>query len=213
MELQYTVRGGDGKEYGPANLEQITEWIGEGRLPAQQQIRRSDMQHWAAAGDFLELQPVYASRAASVPAAAPATTSPQPHQQAPDAAQIKSNAAWFHWIAGLSLINSIAAFSGGSWRFFIGLGVTQLLDDFGRSLQGGGKLIVLFLDLAAAALFVAFGVFAQKGHQWAFIVGMVLFLLDGLVFLLVQDWLGVGFHVFVLYCLFRGLMACRASRG
>ena len=65
--------------------------------------------------------------------------------------------------------------------------------------------MVLALDLLAAAVFILFGVFANKGHRWAFIVGMVLFALDGLIFLLAQDWIGVGFHVFVLYCFFRGL--------
>jgi hypothetical protein len=31
---------------------------------------------------------------------------------------------------------------------------------------------------------------------------------------LVRDWLGVGFHGFVLYCLFRGFTACQQlARG
>jgi hypothetical protein len=43
----------------------------------------------------------------------------------------------------------------------------------------------------------------------AVMVGMVLFALDGLIFLLAQDWLGVGFHALVLWWLFRGFGACR----
>jgi hypothetical protein len=42
---------------------------------------------------------------------------------------------------------------------------------------------------------------------------MVLFALDGGIFLLTQDWIGVGFHIFVLYCLFRGFKACRELKG
>ena len=69
--------------------------------------------------------------------------------------------------------------------------------------------MVLTLDLLSAGAVVLFGVFAHKRHLWAFVVGMVLIALDGLIFLIAQDWLGVGFHVFVLYCLFRGAKACR----
>ena len=39
---------------------------------------------------------------------------------------------------------------------------------------------------------------------------MVLYALDGLLFLLVQDWLSLGFHVFALYAMFKGYTAlCR----
>ena len=123
--------------------------------------------------------------------------------------QLKSGASWFYWIAGLSLINSISAFSGSTWRFIIGLGITQIIDVFGTRLETGGKLVSLALDLCVAGLFILFGVFAHKAHTWAFLVGMVLFALDGLIFLLAQDWLGVGFHALVLYWLFRGFSAAR----
>jgi hypothetical protein len=126
---------------------------------------------------------------------------------------VKSAGAWFYWVAGLSLINSIAAFSGSSWRFIFGLGVTQKFDAIGAEMASGGKMIALLLDVLAAGVFVLFGVFAQKAHLWSFIVGMVFFALDGVIFVIAQDWLGVGFHVFVLYCLFRGVVACRASHA
>ena len=39
---------------------------------------------------------------------------------------------------------------------------------------------------------------------------MALYALDGLIYLIGQEWLGVGFHAFALFCLFRGFKACRA---
>ena len=202
------VRGDDGKEYGPASFDQLSAWVREGRLPRQTDVRRSDMEHWAAAGDFSELQPLFGATAAVATAATAPQTSAKPKD--PGAAgQLRSGASWFYWIAGLSLINTIAAFSGSSWRFIVGLGITQVFDAFASKLSGGGKLVALLLDLMGAGVFVLFGVFAHKAHQWAFIIGGVLFALDGLIFLAVQDWLGVAFHVFVLYCLFRGFSACR----
>jgi hypothetical protein len=145
--------------------------------------------------------PISATTATAAQTAAP--------PQALAAAQAKSGGSWFYWIAGLSLINSISAFSGSTWRFIVGLGITQLFDAVGTSLGSSGKVIVLALDLLVAGLFILFGLFAVKGHLWAFVVGMILFALDSLVFLLVQDWIGVGFHVFVLYCLFRGFQGSR----
>ena len=211
MEFTYTVRGADGQEYGPANLEKISLWHREGRISAATELRRSDREHWSPAGNFAELGIATAQAAAlpaiNLPAADTATTSTADDPAA--IAKLKSGASWFYWIAGLSLVNSIAAISGGDWRFILGLGITQVIDAIVDRASGGAKAVVLFLDLLVAGGFVLFGVFAHKRHQWAFITGMVLFGLDGLIFLLVQDWLGIGFHVFVLYCLFRGLKACR----
>ena len=207
MQLTYTVRGADGKEYGPATLEQFTAWAREGRVQAQQEVRRSDMEHWGSASRFTELQsafpPATTVPSPITPAAANSTLNPAAE------ARMKSGASWFYWIAGLSLINSIAAFSGGDWRFILGLGITQIIDALGNEFGGAGRIMVLVLDLIVAGIFILFGVFAHKRHAWAFVTGMVLFALDGVVFMVVQDWLGVGFHVFVLYCFFRGLKACR----
>ena len=108
MELTYKVRGADGKEYGPVTLQQLTGWVGEGRLPPQQQVQRSDMSYWAAASDFAELQPLYAPAAS--PAASPAAQATSPPQAvAVAAARTRSGASWFYWIAGLSLVNSVVA--------------------------------------------------------------------------------------------------------
>jgi hypothetical protein len=207
MELTYQIRGADGNEYGPATLEQVTAWAREGRVQSQQEVRRSDMEHWSPAGAFSELQSVFAAPVNVE--ASNATATAMPTRDPATEAQLKSGASWFYWIAGLSLINSIVAFTGSDWRFILGLGITQIFDAFGNDLGGAGKAVVLMLDLLAAGVLVFFGVFAHKRHLWAFVVGMVLIALDGLIFLFVQDWLGVGFHVFVLYCLFRGAKACR----
>jgi hypothetical protein len=217
MNLMYMVRGADGKEYGPVSLEQLSGWIRENRLRGEQEVKRSDMEHWAAANAFEELGPMFSqfSQSASAPPAigpGPTAAAPKP-QAAASMAQMRSGASWFYWVAALSLINSVVAFTGSSWQFIIGLGITRIIDEFGNGLGTAGKGVALVLDLLAAGVLVLFGIFGHKGHSWAFIVGMVLFALDGVIFLLAQDWLGVGFHAFVLFCLFRGLMACRELKA
>jgi len=81
MELEYRVRGADGKEYGPANLEQLNEWIQQGRLRQKHEVRRNDMEHWVPAGDFLELQPFY-EQPVNLPAAVSG-----PHTARPEASE------------------------------------------------------------------------------------------------------------------------------
>ena len=218
MEETYTLRAADGQEYGPATLDQIINWVREARVNENSELRRSDMQHWARAADFVELKPAFQNGpTAPAPSTAPAMRAFQSTTatagDAATVAQLKSGASWFYWIAALSLINSIAAASGSDWRFIVGLGITQVFDGIGAGFEGSGKIVALVLDLLAAGVLVLFGVFGYKRHLWAFIVGMVLFALDTLVFLLVQDWIGVGFHVFVLFCLFRGFQACRVLRN
>ena len=118
MELTYTVQGADGKEYGPVTTEQIAAWIREGRVTSRQSVRRSDMERWAPAQDFSELQPLLPS---STTVAAVAPTGPATTNDASAVARLKSGASWFYWIAGLSLINSISAAAGSTWRFIVGL--------------------------------------------------------------------------------------------
>ena len=210
MEHSYTIRAGDGREYGPATLEQLTGWAREGRVNPQTEIRRSDMAHWSPATSFVELQAVFPPAATP---GTPQTISPNPAPATGDPhalAQLKSGASWFYWIAGLSLINSVAAMSGSDWRFIFGLGITQVLDAVGAEIGGAARFVMFGLDLVVAGIFIFFGVFAHKRHLWAFITGMVIFAIDTLLMLGLQQWISLAVHAFVIFCLFRGMQACRA---
>ena len=131
--------------------------------------------------------------------------------------QFKSGANWFYWIAALSLVNSMVQAFGGTFGFVVGLGITQVFDAVGRgAAEAGGAIgtvvrgFAFVLDLFAAGVFALFGFLARKRMRWAFVVGMALYALDGLLFLLVGDLLGVAFHAFALFGIFVGLRAHRA---
>jgi len=132
----------------------------------------------------------------------------------------KGSASNFHWIAGLSLVNSIIQLMGGNWSFFFGLGITQLIDGISRALAhniGGNastiiQIVAFLLNVSIAGIFVMFGVFAQKQQKWAFIVGMILYALDGLLFLIVSDFLNIGFHIFILFGLYSGMKSINKYR-
>ncbi|MGB8509668.1 MAG: hypothetical protein WCD76_14875 [Pyrinomonadaceae bacterium] len=127
-------------------------------------------------------------------------------------ARCLSGARWFYWIAALSLITSIISLSGSRFGFIVSLGVTQLVDGLANGAASGGssapKVVAIVFDVMAVGLFALVGYFASKRLAWVFIAGMAIYLLDGLIFLLVRDWLGIAFHAFVLYSIFGGYQAC-----
>ena len=55
MDAQYKIIGGDGREYGPATLEEIVAWIRDGRVAGSTQIWRDDLASWAPASSYYEL--------------------------------------------------------------------------------------------------------------------------------------------------------------
>lgn len=116
-------------------------------------------------------------------------------------------ASWFYWIAGLSIINSLLVFFKTNMSFVVGLGITMIFDYIGQSIGGIANIVTLSLTVLISLVFIAFGYFASKGHSWVFIFGMILYTIDGLLFLTVMDWLAIGFHAFVLFCLYGGLQA------
>jgi len=123
--------------------------------------------------------------------------------------RFKSGANWFFWIAGLSIINSIILIAGGKWNFIVGLGITQLIDAIASEIGTAGMGVALVLDIIVAGIFVIFGIFARKRYTWSFIIGMILYALDGVLFFVVQDWLGIGFHILVLFFIYSGLSAMK----
>lgn len=51
----YRIIGADGKEYGPINLEQLRQWIAEGRASGQTRIREEGSTEWKIVSDLPEI--------------------------------------------------------------------------------------------------------------------------------------------------------------
>jgi hypothetical protein len=128
--------------------------------------------------------------------------------------RLNDGANWFYAIAGLSIINSIIFLAGGNFYFVIGLGISQLIDGIavavaGQTGQNAGlliKMVAFGLDILIAIVFVLFGFFARR-HKWIYVVGMIIYALDGFIFLIGPDLLSIGFHLLALYGLYNGLKA------
>lgn len=81
----YKIIGADGQEYGPVTLEQLRQWITEGRADAQTQAQAVGTSDWKSLKDFPEFGPLFAAPVpTTAPPAAPAaqmTTPPAPQQR------------------------------------------------------------------------------------------------------------------------------------
>jgi hypothetical protein len=68
-----------------------------------------------------------------------------------------------------------------------------------------GVVLDLIINGFVAGVLLLFWNFARKGEKWAFIVGMALYAVDGLILLSLKDVLGTAFHAYALYRMYRGI--------
>ncbi len=68
MDTQYKIIGGDGVEYGPVSLDELQNWISDGRVSGATQVWRSDMSLWSSADRYQELQDDLSRLYANAPA-------------------------------------------------------------------------------------------------------------------------------------------------
>lgn len=114
-------------------------------------------------------------------------------------AHVVGGARWFYWIVGLSIINSLLAMGGAPIRFVFGLGITQFVPGYVAS-------------AAMLALFALCGYFGSKMQKWPFILGGILYLLDGGLCLFHQDYISVAVHAYVLFRIYQGFSKINDAR-
>ena len=123
---------------------------------------------------------------------------------------LKGGASWFIWIALLSIINSILIlFFEGKFGFIIGLGITQLLDNvllalYNNNLDPLMKLIAFTADLIIFLFFVLIAYKAGKKSKIWFMIGIIIYSIDSLLFLFFKDWLSLAFHFLALFAIING---------
>ncbi len=150
------------------------------------------------------------SSTATAPAAAPAANQALAEERLKLQSRVRSGAGWLFAVAGFSVVNSTLVFFNANLHFIVGLGITQIADGIGKGAGGGGAIAGFIVSLFMAGLFALFGKFARDEKQWSFIAGMVIYGLDGLIFLAFGEMLDLAFHAFAIYCMFQGLRALSA---
>jgi hypothetical protein len=114
---------------------------------------------------------------------------------------------WFneHIEAGVTYANRPQGATTGAWPGYQAFG--------GWKGSGStGKAIGIVINAIAAGLLALFGVFAGKGHAWAFLIGMVVIALDTVLVGLLQIWISLAIHIWALVSIFNGFRASRQLR-
>lgn len=134
--------------------------------------------------------------------------------------RVRSGANWFYWIAALSVINSIIIMAQGGVTFIVGLGITQIIDGLALALADQEPVlkpvftfIAIGLNLCVVSVCALFGLLANKRFAWAFWLGMLIYALDGLIFLLLGAYFPFGFHIYALLSIYGGVKALRELNG
>src|SRR6267143_1850589 len=125
-----------------------------------------------------------------------------------------SGGAWFYWVGGASILNTILGAAGTQWGLAVGLGVTYLIDGLAEGLSNTVRtpIYAVIIDVAIAGGFLLIGRAARRGNLGWYAVGTVLYLLDGLLFVLAQDILGIAVHAIAIYGLISGWRAARSLK-
>ncbi len=119
----------------------------------------------------------------------------------------QSGARWFWWIAGLSAVNVACDLGHAGINFVLGLAFTQVAQAFASNIA-----LALVIDALFIGGFYLVGLQAQKGRTWAFVLGGLLYLCDGLLYLKFEIWMSVAFHAFALFQIGKAFMSLQAAR-
>ncbi len=122
-------------------------------------------------------------------------------------ARVRSGAGWLLAVAIFSVVNSALGFFDAKLHFIVGLGLTQIVDGVGKVGGTAGSAAGLVITLFVAGVFASFWKFARDAQKWAFLAGMILYALDGLIFLGFGLWLDLAFHAFAIFNMYKGLSA------
>jgi Fas apoptotic inhibitory molecule (FAIM1) len=121
--------------------------------------------------------------------------------------RVQSGGRWFYWIAGLSAVNFVIFVMGSDTGFALGTAIDWLLQGILEELAGPS--LGWLAHMVVIAFFLFLGTRATAGAQWAFVLGGLVYTLDGLIFLLVGDLLGIAVHAFALFAIVGGTIAVR----
>jgi hypothetical protein len=120
--MNYKILGSDQKEYGPITLEQLRQWMAEGRVNAQTMVQPEGASDWKPLAAFPELMPL------ATPASAPLAAANPEAARATAAAMINGPAI------GLIVTGALGALGAVSGIIMNALGMT--INQFGPN-QGG----------------------------------------------------------------------------
>ena len=112
------------------------------------------------------------------------------------------------------MVSTLIMLASGGIFFVVGLGVTFIADAIAQANAQQapetaiiGNVVAFGFSAAMSLFFCGFGWLAVKRYQPLFLVGMLLYLLDGLLFLMLGQVMAAAFHAYALYGMWSGFQA------
>lgn len=125
--------------------------------------------------------------------------------------RVQSGGRWFYWIAGFSAVNLVFFFMGSSTGFALGTAIDWFLQGILEDLANPS--VAWIAHVAVVAFFAFLGVRATAGAQWAFLLGGLVYAVDGLLLLLIGDWIGIVVHAVALFAIVSAIVSLRQLRS
>jgi hypothetical protein len=125
--------------------------------------------------------------------------------------RVQSGGRWFYLIAGLSAVNFVFFFMGSGTGFALGTAIDWFLQGILEELADPS--LAWIAHVAVIAFFAFLGVRATAGAQWAFLLGGLVYAIDGLLLLLIGDWIGIVVHAIALFAIVSAIISLRQLRS
>ena len=157
----YRILGGDGKEYGPVTLQQLQQWVAEGRVNLQSRVQLDGNTDWKPLAEYPEFQP------------APATAAPPPLPTPPVGASKTIGLAITSLVLGILSITCFSILTGIP-AIICGILALNRINKSGGRLRGQGQAIgglvtggvsLLMIPIMAAMLLPAFSAAREKTRR------------------------------------------------
>lgn len=131
--------------------------------------------------------------------------------------KVATGASWFLFMAAFTVLNTVLVIAHSP----IGMALGFILTDYIVAIanENGSVGIGIAIVLVPILIFAGLGRFAGKGARWAFVVGIVLLILDTLIgFLdLGSNLISIGIHLWAIWQMAGGVIAVtrlkKISRG
>lgn len=149
------------------------------------------------------------------PPAAPPVYPQELEEDPKQVARFRIGSGWFYWIGGITIVNTLFFLHGVERFTLFGLGVVQVFNQILAEIGTGPVALALafVFGLIAAGVFIALGLLARKRMLWAYWLGIVLYLLDSLLVILLMllggehSILFILFRIYVNFGLISGALA------
>jgi hypothetical protein len=108
----------------------------------------------------------------------------------------------------------VLALAETNTHFIIGLAYTEVAAAFINPEEGTGFLAFgIIMLLSVFGLFLFIGKKAHQPHKALYLAGIILYAIDGFIYLAVQDYLPALFHAYATWCLWTGYNRIQSYRS